>query len=99
MIQLLSLLSLSLSLSLYVFALLVCFAFLLLSQCSFMLCMFTCFVCLFSILFCFVFHKNKNKKIEKLEKYKNSVYLCILVFVYLRWPLKQSFLNSISLVI
>ena len=79
------------SLSLYVFALLVCFTFLFLSQSSFMLCMFTCclLVCfhfcfiLFYIIFFF----------EKSEKYKNSVCLCILVLVYPGWPLKQSFLT------
>ena len=64
-----------------------------------------CFVCLHVLfvcfLFCFVlfFIKIKIKIIEKLEKYKNSVYLCILVFVYPRWSLKQNFLNSVSLVI
>ena len=30
---------------------------------------------------------------EKSEKHKNSVYLCILVLVYLEWPLKQGFLT------
>ena len=47
-------------------------------------------------LFCFSY---KNfKKIEKLEKYKNNVCLCTLVFMYLGWPLKQSFLNFVSFV-
>ena len=47
------------------------------------------------VLFCFSY-KNKIKKIEK---YKNSVCLCTLVFVYLGWSMKQSFLNFVSLVI
>ena len=50
----------------------------------------------FLVLLYFVFHKNK--KIKKLEKYKNNVCLCTLVLVYLRWPLKQSFLNFVSFV-
>ena len=35
----------------------------------------------------FFFNKKKSKK------YKNSLYLCILVLVFLGWPLKQSFLT------
>ena len=74
------------------FALFVCFALFFLSPSSFytLLCL-TCFVCLFFsfVLFCFS-NKNKNK-IEKSEKYKNSVCLYTLVLVYLGWPLKQSF--------
>ena len=47
----------------------------------------------FLVLVYFVFHIKKN---EKSEKYKNNVCLCILVLVYLGWPLKQSFLNFVS---
>ena len=50
---------------------------------------------MFSVLFYFVFH---IKKIEKLEKYKNSVCMCTSVLVYLGWLLKQNFLNFVSLV-
>ena len=46
---------------------------------------------LFSVLLFFFFIKN-------IEKYKNGVCLCILVLVYPGWPLKQSFLNFVSLV-
>ena len=53
----------------------------------------------FLVLLYFVFHKiKKKKKIEKSEKYKNSVCLRTLVFVYLGWPLKQGFLNFVSFV-
>ena len=48
------------------------------------------------VLFYFVFH-IKNF-FEKSEKYKNNMCLCTLVLVYLRWPLKQSFLNFVSFV-
>ena len=44
------------------------------------------------VLLYFVFH---IKKIEKSEKYKNSVCMCTLVLVYLGWPLKQNFLNFV----
>ena len=44
-----------------------------------MLCLFNMFLFgYFSVLFCFVFHIKINKKIEKSEKYKNSV-----CFVYI----------------
>ena len=78
------------------------FCFHVFSQSSFMLCfvfvqhVFGCFLFSFA-LFCFSY-KNKNKKIEKSEKYKNSVCLCTLVLVYFRWPLKQNFLNIVSFV-
>ena len=49
----------------------------------------------FSVFVYFAFHKFF---FFKLEKYKNSVCLCILVLVYLGWPLNQSFLNFVSLV-
>ena len=45
-----------------------------------------------SVLVFFFFH------IKIIEKYKSSVCLCTLVLVYLRWPLKQSFLNFISFI-
>ena len=60
---------------LYAFALLVCFAFLFLSQSSFMLCVYLYVFVLFVCLFCFVlfyvaFHKKKkNWKIQKLCVY------------------------------
>ena len=57
----------------------------------------TCF-CLFIFQFCSILFFIKIKKIEKSEKYKNSVCLCTLVLVYLGWPLKQSFLNFVSFV-
>ena len=47
---------------------------------------------LFSVLLYFFFF------IKNIEKYKNGVCLCILVLVYPGWPLKQSFLNFVSLV-
>ena len=91
---------------LYSFALLVCFAFLFLSQSSFMLCVFlyvfVCFfvfVCLFVcffVFFCFMLLFIKKKK--KNEKYKNCVCICILVLVYPEWSLKQNFLNFVSLI-
>ena len=54
-----------------------------------------------SALFYLIFIKNKNKKkiLKKSEKYKSSVCLCILVLVYLGWPLKQNFLNFVSFVL
>ena len=86
--------TLSLSPPPYGYALLVCFAFL------FWVSLVLCFVCFFYVLLgcfsvfaLFVFHKKKLKKI-----YKNSVWLCILVLVYFGWPLKQSFLNFVSLI-
>ena len=49
--------------------------------------------------FCFIlFFIKIIKKIEKSEKYKNSVCLCALVLMYLGWPLKQIFLNFVSFV-
>ena len=57
----------------FLFALLVCFALLFLRQFSFYALLCLTYFCLFIFSFVyFVFHKNK-KKIEKLEKYKNSV--------------------------
>ena len=53
------------------------------------------FICLFSILLYFVFHK-KNLKNQKNTKIVCA--LCTLVLVYLGWPLKYSFLNFVSFV-
>ena len=52
----------------------------------------------FSVLVYFIFHIKYKKKIEKLKNTKTVYVLCTLVLVYLRWPLKQSFLNFVSLV-
>ena len=56
-----------------------------------------CFVCFFMFLFvcfqfCFILFFIRKKK------YKNCVRFCILAVVYPGWPLKQSFLNFVSLV-
>ena len=82
---------------LFLFALLVCFTFKFwfsLVLCFALLCL-TCF-CLF--IFNFVYFYFYIKKIEKLKNTKTVCVLCTLVLVYLRWPLKQSFLNFVSLV-
>ena len=50
----------------------------------------------FSVLLCFVFHIKKKLKNQK--NTKTVCVLCTLVLVYLEWPLKQSFLNFVSLV-
>ena len=47
------------------------------------------------VLLYFVFY---IKKIEKSEKYKNSVCMCTLVLVYLGWPLKQNFQNFVCFI-
>ena len=59
--------------------------------------LFNMFLFVYLLLFCFS-NKKIKKKIEKSEKYKNNVCLYTLVFVYLGWPLKQSFLNFVSFV-
>ena len=67
------------------------FVFKFLSQSSFMLCVFS-FMFLFwliSILLNLFFILKKLKN----QKNKKTYVLCILVLVYLRWPLKQSFLT------
>ena len=57
----------------------------------------TC-LCLFSVLFYFVFHiKTKKKKLKNQKNTKTVCVLCTLVLVYLEWPLKQSFLNFVFL--
>ena len=48
----------------------------------------------FSVLFFFF---SQKKKIEK-KNTKTVCVLCTLVHVYLGWPLKQNFLNFISVV-
>ena len=54
------------------------------------------FLFVFSFVY-FVFN-IKIKKIEKNHKNTKTVcVLCSLVLVYLGWPLKQSFLNFVSL--
>ena len=55
--------------------------------------LFGCFF-VFILFFYFSFHKN----LKKLKNTKNSVCLCILVLMHLGWPLKQSFLNFVSLI-
>ena len=85
-----------LSLSPYGYALLVCFTFLFwVSLVLFFVCFFMFLFGCFSV-FVFVLFIKIFFFFEKLEKYKNS--MCILVLVYHRWPLKQSFLNFVSLV-
>ena len=69
------------------------FVFKLLSQSSFYaMCVFCHVFVLVVFSFTFFFF------IKNIEKYKNGVCLCILVLVYPGWPLKQSFLNFVSLV-
>ena len=82
----------------FVFALLVCFAFLLWVSLVLCIALFNMFLFVyFQFWFILVFIKQ-TKKFEKSEKYKNSMCLCTLVLVYLGWPLKQSFLNFVSFV-
>ena len=61
----------------------------------------TCFcLVLFSIISLFFFSYKNLKK--KLKNQKNTNTVCVLftlVLVYLGWPLKQSFLNFVSLVV
>ena len=79
----------------FLFALLECFA--LLFRVSLVLC-FTwhVFCLLFPVFFYFVFHIKI--KFKNLKNTKTVCVLCTLVLVYLGWPLKQSFLNFVSLV-
>ena len=76
------------------------FCFQILSQSSLytLLCL-TCF-CLVIFQFCFVlfFHIKIKKKKKNQKNTKTVCVLCTLVLVYLGWPLKQSFLNFVSLV-
>ena len=91
----------SLSLLVFMCALLMCFAFMFWVSLVFMLYLFNMFLFgYFSVLLFFFLCK---KKIEKSEKYKNSVcYVyfgtCVPWYLYLGWPLKQSLLNFVSLV-
>ena len=72
-----------------------CFAFLFLASLAFCIALFNMFLFVyFSVLFYFAFHKY----LKKMKK-KKTVCLCSLVLVYLGWPLKQSFLNFVSLVV
>ena len=48
------------------------------------------------LLYFFLYKKNNLKKNQKNTKI--VCVLCMLVLVYLGWPLKQSFLNFVSLV-
>ena len=71
------------------------FYFLVLSQSSFyaLLCLICFCLVIFSVFLCFIFHIKIKKKITK-----TVCVLCTLVLVYLGWPLKQKFLNFVSLV-
>ena len=51
----------------------------------------------FSVLLCFVFY-IKKKILKNQKNTKTVCVLCTLVLMYLGWPLKQSFLNFVSLV-
>ena len=52
----------------------------------------------FSVLLCFVFHINFFFFLKNQKNTKMVCVLCTLVLVYLGWPLKQNFLNFVSLV-
>ena len=65
----------------------------------FMLCLilhgFVCFqFCLFIYFF---LYKNNNNKLKNQKNTKTMCVIYTLVLVYLGWPLKQSFLNFVSL--
>ena len=70
----------------YLFILLSCFK----SVQFYALCVSLCFCLVVFQLFIYLFILSFiiKKNIEKLEKYKNSMYLCILVLMYPGWPLK-----------
>ena len=80
-------------LSPFMFCITYLFFFLVLSQFSFMLCVFSFMFLfwLFSVCFTLFFIKKKMKNTK-------TVCLYILVLVYRGWPLKQNFLNFISLI-
>ena len=83
---------------LFLFVLLVCFALLFYVNLVLCIALFNLFLFVFfSVLLYFVFSYKIKKKIEK-KKYKNRVWLCTLILVYLGWPLKQNFLNFVSFV-
>ena len=63
--------------------------------CIFLSCLHVFCLFLFGCLVFILFYFQNRKKGEKPKKYKNNVCLCILVLVYLGWPLKQSFLNFV----
>ena len=85
----------SLSFLIFVYALLMCFAFKFWVSLVFMLWLFNMFLFgSFSVFLCFVFILKKNWKIRKNTKI--VCVLCTLVLVYLKWLLKQSFLNFVS---
>ena len=54
------------------------------------------FVFFFFLNFFYCFQEKKIKKKKRcggnFEKYKNSLFLCILVLVYLGWPMKHCFM-------
>ena len=53
---------------------------------------------LFVFSFDYFVYNIKIKKIENQKNTKTMCVMCTLVLVYLGWPLKQSFLNFVSLV-
>ena len=53
----------------------------------------------FQFFVCFVFYiKIKIQKLKNKKNTKTVCVMCTLLLVYLGWPLKQSFLNFVSLV-
>ena len=69
------------------------------SQSSFyvFLCL-TCFFFFFLSFAFFFFHIKIKKKLKNQKNTKTVCVLCMLVLVYLGWPLKQNFLNFVSLI-
>ena len=56
------------------------------------------FVCFQFCLFIYIFlYKNNNNKLKNQKNTKTMCVIYTLVLVYLGWPLKQSFLNFVSL--
>ena len=60
--------------------------------------LFNLFLFVFFSVLDFFFHKNFKKKLKNQKNTKTVCVLCTLVLAYLRWPLKQSFLNFVSFV-
>ena len=85
----------SLSPSCFDFALFVCFDFLFWVSLVLCFALFNMFLFVYFLVLLIIFF---IKKIEKSEKYKNSVCLCKLVLEYLGWPLKRIFINFVSFV-